>query len=196
MQFDIDNFIGVFNNVYPEGFCKHLVKEIDRLEHLGAGFTRKQSDNTNAHDKQDFQIYGNGIDSIQDFNNQFVPNLFYKGLQACFNEYADKYSVLYQNKMEAQYFKLQKTRPGEGYHVWHSEKGEGNVSRVLTFILYLNTLDYECAGETEFLYQQKRIRPIENTMLIWPAAFTHAHRGNVVHGTNNKYIVTGWFNLL
>lgn len=195
MQFEIDNFIGVFSNVYPDGFCKHLVDEIERLEYLGAGFTRKQSDNANAHDKQDFQIYGNGIHSIKDFNNQTVPRLFYDGLQVCFNEYADKYSVLYHNKLDAQYFKLQKTKPGEGYHVWHSEKGENNVSRVLTFILYLNTLDHESAGETEFLYQRRRIRPIENTMLIWPAAFTHAHRGNVVHGTNNKYIVTGWFNL-
>jgi hypothetical protein len=33
----------------------------------------------------------------------------------------------------------------------------------------------------------------ENLMLIWPAAYTHAHRGNPVYGKNSKYIVTGWF---
>lgn len=196
MQFEIDNFIGIFNNVYPDGYCNHLISEIDRLEYLGAGATRKQSDNEKAHNKQDFQIYGNGVHSIKDYNNESSTRIFFNGLQKCFDTYIDRYSILCNQKLDAQYFKLQKTRPGEGYHIWHGEKGENNNSRVLVFILYLNTLDYECAGETEFLYQQKRIRPVENTMLIWPAAFTHAHRGNVVHGTNNKYIATGWFNLL
>jgi hypothetical protein len=195
MQFEINDFIGVFNNVFPDGYCKHLISEIDRLEYLGAGATRKQAENAKAHNKQDFQIYGNGVHSIKDYNNESSPRIFFDGLQQCFNEYVGKYSILDTQEIGAQYFKLQKTRPGEGYHIWHGEKDKGNTSRVLVFMLYLNTLDYECAGETEFLYQQKRIRPVENTMLIWPAAFTHAHRGNVVHGTNNKYIVTGWFNL-
>jgi len=30
-------------------------------------------------------------------------------------------------------------------------------------------------------------------MLLWPATFTHAHRGNPVLGEQSKYIVTGWF---
>ena len=60
-------------------------------------------------------------------------------------------------------------------------------------MLYLNTLPEESNGETEFLYQQRRINPVENTMVLWPAAFTHSHRGNPVYGNAAKYIVTGWF---
>jgi hypothetical protein len=60
-------------------------------------------------------------------------------------------------------------------------------------MLYLNTLRPESAGETEFLYQQKRYNPIENRLIVWPAAYTHAHRGNAVFGEQSKYIVTGWF---
>jgi hypothetical protein len=60
-------------------------------------------------------------------------------------------------------------------------------------MLYLNTLSTEEAGETEFLYQQRRLQPTENTTVLWPAAFTHAHRGNTVFGERSKYIVTGWF---
>jgi hypothetical protein len=30
-------------------------------------------------------------------------------------------------------------------------------------------------------------------MLLWPASFTHAQRGNPVYGDAAKYIVTGWF---
>jgi hypothetical protein len=86
--------------------------------------------------------------------------------------------------------------PGGGYHVWHSEQGNSDsANRVLTYSLYLNSINNECAGETEFLYQQMRIPPQENTMVIWPAGFTHPHRGNVVYGETPKYIITGWFYL-
>jgi len=90
--------------------------------------------------------------------------------------------------------KMQRTSPGGGYHVWHGEQGNNrSAERVLVYMLYLNTMKPEEAGETEFLYQQTRLRPQENTMILWPAAYTHAHRGNTVFGDNCKYIVTGWF---
>jgi hypothetical protein len=56
-------------------------------------------------------------------------------------------------------------------------------------------LGEDSAGETEFLYQKMRIPPQENCTVIWPAAYTHPHRGNVVHGNKSKYIITGWFYL-
>ena len=62
-------------------------------------------------------------------------------------------------------------------------------------MLYLNSLEPDNAGETEFLYQQKRIAPKENTMIIWPAAYTHTHRGNPVHNAY-KYVITGWFHII
>ena len=90
--------------------------------------------------------------------------------------------------------KMQRTSPGGGYHVWHGEQGNGDhAERVLVYMLYLNSLETEEAGETEFLYQQLRIKPTENMMVLWPASFTHAHRGNTVFGQHSKYIVTGWF---
>jgi hypothetical protein len=46
-------------------------------------------------------------------------------------------------------------------------------------------------GETEFLYQHMRVKPEQGTLVIWPAAFTHTHRGNPPL-SNEKYIVTGW----
>ena len=90
--------------------------------------------------------------------------------------------------------KMQKTSSGGGYHVWHGEQGNGDqANRGLVYMLYLNTVPVEANGETEFLYQQRRINPVENTMVLWPASFTHTHRGNPVYGDNHKYIITGWF---
>ena len=106
--------------------------------------------------------------------------------------YSKEYSML--NTMESHIIaeaKLQKTIEGEGYHIWHSEDMGLNSqrSRLLAFSLCLND-DYE-GGETEFLYQKRRIKPKKDRLLIWPAQFTHTHRGNtVLKGT--KYILTGW----
>jgi hypothetical protein len=47
------------------------------------------------------------------------------------------------------------------------------------------------AGETEFLYQQYRYKPKMGDVIIFPAAFTHTHRGNPPIG-GTKYIITGW----
>jgi hypothetical protein len=120
--------------------------------------------------------------------------MFFQGLQQCYDAYIEQFSLLKDDKITGTAMKMQRTDPGGGYHVWHGEQGNGdNAERVLVYMLYLNTLTSEEAGETEFLYQQRRLQPTENTMVIWPATFTHAHRGNTVFGERSKYIVTGWF---
>ena len=63
-------------------------------------------------------------------------------------------------------------------------------NRSLAWMIYL--YDVEEGGETEFLYQQLKIKPKRNTFVIWSGSFTHLHRGNPpISGT--KYILTGWF---
>ena len=73
-------------------------------------------------------------------------------------------------------YKVQKTVPSGGYHVWHSEHSKLHQCRIGTYILYLN--DVVEGGETEFLYQRKRIAPREGSLVIFPASYTHTHRGN------------------
>ena len=132
--------------------------------------------------------------SFSSFNDNSVIDIFASGLQKCFDEYTEKYDILKDNDLRSTIMKFQKTSPGGGYHVWHPEQGNGDSSaRCLVYSAYLNNV--EAAGETEFLYQRIRIPPKENTMIIWPASFTHTHRGNVVHGEKSKYIITGWFYL-
>jgi hypothetical protein len=62
-------------------------------------------------------------------------------------------------------------------------------NRIMAFMLYLN--DVEVGGETEFLYQKTRIKPQKDRLVIWPAGYTHPHRGNPPL-SNEKYIITGW----
>lgn len=195
MNVEYKDFIGVFSEVYPEGFCEHLIAEFDHHQNFGVGTDRQNSEGANKHKKDDYQIFSNGKNiSFELFENNNTYDMFFKGLQNCFEEYSSKFSVLKDVRINCNNIKMQKTSTGGGYHVWHSEQGNGNqANRSLVYMLYLNTLPTEANGETEFLYQQRRINPIKNTMVLWPAAFTHVHRGNPVYGDHSKYIVTGWF---
>tara|TARA_R110000868_G_scaffold42026_2_gene142609 strand:- start:978 stop:1601 length:624 start_codon:yes stop_codon:yes gene_type:complete len=188
--------IGIFKDVYPEGYCQHLISEFNRLEEGGAGSNRQKSENASKHVKDDHQILIElRSHNLLPFGEQNPERLFFDGLQRCYDEYTNTYSILKDaGNIRATTMKMQRTGPGGGYHVWHGEQGPGaHANRVVVYMLYLNNITPEEGSETEFLYQKKRFSPTENTMVIWPAAYTHAHRGNPVLGETHKYIVTGWF---
>lgn len=195
MKTEYKDFIGVFSEVYPDGFCEHLIAEFERNRTLGAGADRQNGNGVAKHVKDDYQIVSNGKNiNFERFEGKNTVDVFFSGLQRCFYAYGNEFSVIKDVKINCNTMKMQKTSSGGGYHVWHGEQGNGDqANRGLVYMLYLNTLPPEANGETEFLYQQRRINPVENTIVLWPAAFTHAHRGNPVYGDNAKYIVTGWF---
>lgn len=195
MKVEHRDFIATYTGVYPDGYCQHLINEFERLANSGAGANRQVTDKSLAHIKNDYQVGLNiGAHNALLFENTDPVKMFFTGLQTCYEEYTNTFSVLKEDKIRATAMKMQRTDPGGGYHVWHAEQNSGRqAERVLVYMLYLNSLEPESAGETEFLYQQTRIQPIENTMILWPAAYTHTHRGNTVFGKTSKYIVTGWF---
>jgi hypothetical protein len=90
---------------------------------------------------------------------------------------------------------LQRYTAGQGgYPYWHCELYPRDASaetlhRHVLWTLYLN--DGFAEGETEFLYQGRKILPRTGSLLIAPAAFTHTHRGNRPQG-GDKYIATSW----
>ena len=93
-------------------------------------------------------------------------------------------------------FNIQHYAPGGGYHAEHFERGYWNgipSSRILVWMTYLN--DVVEGGETEFSYFDLRVKPKKGLTLIWPADWTHAHKG-IVAPNEDKYIITGWYNYL
>lgn len=196
MNTEYKDFIGFYRGVYPEGYCQHLIAEFDALASKGVGSNRQKSEDALKHNKDDHQIFLNAKNhDFARFDGAPSSDVFFDGLQRCYEEYSGKFSVLKDNgSIRGTAMKMQRTGAGGGYHIWHAEQGGGsNANRVLVYMLYLNALPEGGNGETEFLYQQQRIKPEENLMLLWPASYTHAHRGNPVYGDNFKYIVTGWF---
>lgn len=85
-------------------------------------------------------------------------------------------------------------KPTAAYHGWHTERTNAdpsNSTRHLVFMTYLNTLTD--SGETEWLHQNIKVKPEKGLTVIWPADWTFTHRG-VPSPSQEKYIVTGWFN--
>ena len=84
---------------------------------------------------------------------------------------------------------IQYYKPGGGFYKWHSEKSSPEKDDIsLVFMTYLNDVP---KGGTEFLYQKVELEAKKGLSVIWPAEFTHVHKG-VISMTHEKYIATGW----
>jgi len=186
----MDQFIQVYTNVFNNDFCNKAIQWFNIAEQSGLILDRQNHDGAPKIDKEDlatfipsFPLQHTNKELLDEFNNIFWGK--------CYKEYAEKYSILNTFAEHKSYtMKIQKTQPGQGYHVWHSETtNRDSANRLLTWTVYLND-DFE-AGETEFLYQQYRYKPSKGDCIIFPAAYTHTHRGNPPIG-GDKYIITGW----
>lgn len=124
--------------------------------------------------------------------NSLVTHRYANALQQCLDEY--KKQFYYADDVSPYCYEsiqLQKYPLGGGFHKWHSERnGPLKSNRHLVFMTYLNTI--KDGGETEFFYQKLKVKPRRGLTLIWPADWTHTHRG-LPSMTEEKCIVTGWF---
>lgn len=206
MKFEIrDDFIGVFDEAFSKQQCEGYLRFFNNAEKAGLVVNRQNSENVSPFSKNDLSTTATGT-AISQFmldkhpelaevylhSNEFANVLMNSALK----EYCRAYPGLAgfpdaEKKLSIQDSKIQKTVPGQGYHVWHHEHGTSGRAprRLLAFSLYLN--DVEEGGETEFLYQKVRFKPKMGQLLIWPSYFTHAHRGNQPL-SGEKYLVTGW----
>ena len=88
-------------------------------------------------------------------------------------------------------YNLQRYYPKQGYTYLHCENYNMNSNkRVLVWMFYLNTVNDD--GETYFSNYDLKVNPVEGRLVIWPAYWTHCHKG-IVSNTETKYIATGWF---
>ena len=185
-------FILNWDNIVTHEECKTIIDFFNDMKKLNLVFTR-QEEGQLAHHKSDNQCYLMEPEVIRHkAAGSLLTNVLDK-IWKCYQEYIDKFSILTQESSPKQSItsvKIQRTRPGEGYHVWHYEnEGRFDSGRFLVFTIYLNTV--ELGGETEFLYQMERVNAVEGRVSIFPAGFTHTHRGNPPL-SGDKYIVTGW----
>ena len=114
------DFIGLYENVYPDGFCNHMIQEFERLLASGVCNNRQDSDGVSKTKKQDeFTFLNLKNHTPSSFNEECSLKLFWDGLQKCYDEYNSEYDILKDLPIRGTSIKIQKTNPGGGYHVWH-----------------------------------------------------------------------------
>ncbi len=118
-----------------------------------------------------------------------VDRTLFGSLREALFEFREAYPY-FQGPFKDMGYAVQRTLPGE-YYAWHIDGGSHEFSqRQLVAIWYLNDVPGP-GGETEFSYQDLRIRPECGKLLLFPPFWTHRHRG-VELCSGVKYIATTW----
>jgi hypothetical protein len=166
----------------PTSLCKSLIEDfnyrkgIQREAGLSRGYSYIHSVEMNS--------------ALIDIYENEISNIVYKYI----HKFNFAKETLYNFQMYTPY-NVQLYAPGNYYSVWHCENN-GNPqyrNRHLAFMTYLNTVTN--GGGTEFVYQRREIQARQGLTLVWPAHFTHTHRG-IPSMTEDKYIITGWLEFL
>ena len=184
IEFQLDGFVGIFDNVFEDDFIDELIKFFEKKDVLGL------QDETTQADRDMTELHFADFMTIQSVPPMFSQHFFGRLWEQIYPQYTKKFAILSALKVQGEGLKMKRIKPGGGFHSWHCEGMGETPRRRIVAQLYLNDIDE--AGETEFLYQNKRISPKRNRLLLWPADWTHTHRGNPPIGDTNKYILTTW----
>lgn len=114
-----------------------------------------------------------------------------QGFQSAYGQYRKKYSILERMMtVQREAFTLLKYRDKSEEYGWHVDGADAGLRyRFVTGVFYLNTVDR--GGETEFKMQERKIKPQEGSVLMFPSGWEYEHRGLPPIG-GSKYIITAW----
>lgn len=193
MSKETPDFIEIVDNAIDPKVAKKSIEEFEKCGELGVIVNRKDKEGAYSGDKDDH--------SLNYFEQVLLGNISAECMSHILGEVSDHVGA-FIDKYETGFFggpnngivhegaNLQVTRPGQGYHVWHCENNGGATGdRCISWLLYLN--DIEDGGETEFIHYSKRIKPKTGRLVLFPAGYTHTHRGNPPLA-DAKYIAAGW----
>jgi hypothetical protein len=132
---------------------------------------------------KDIKLPGNEI------FEKYFDNLFY-----CYKEYVNEWPFLttFAENLQIGSFNLQRYKSGQHFQTTHTERSSlSSLHRIFAWMTYLNDVDIKDGGSTFFNHYDLDIQPKKGLTLIWPAEWTHAHKGNLLKA-DSKYIITGW----
>jgi len=187
------DFIGVYDNALTSYQCKEIIKWTETQSLVKGKVLEDNQIKEKLEDKDDWEV----DDTKTNFQNKtFVDLMIRDALFKSIGLYRKSHPEIGHITPWDLYddFNIQKYNPGEGYHALHCENAGGSdIMRVMAWMIYLNTVTDK--GGTYFSSYNRTIKPKEGRLVIWPAYFTHHHKG-VVSKTQTKYIATGWYSFV
>ena len=195
MEEEHKDFIGIYDESIPKELCDEFIDNYETA--------KKNETIIDLSKENELQILDSTPEFIRKdevmmvgptFSNVYPRppvNAYFDYLQKCLVRYMNRYNIEFHGTIFNDVFKIHKVKKSEGYHTWHYERNNPqSMDRIFTYMTYLEVP--KSGGETEFLHQSLRIDPKVGRTLIWPAGYTHAHRGNPPLEGEKMYI-TGWF---
>ena len=181
------HFIGSWD-IQPLAICDELVNFFERQQGKQRKGATAAGINLEAKNSTDISISPKELsEPAYEVFQRYFETLF-----ECHKDYIKQWPFLshFARKLEIGQFNLQRYFKDEHFQKTHAERSDlGTLHRVLAWMTYLNVV--ETGGSTTFTHYGLEIQPQKGLTLIWPAEWTHAHRGNPVI-SGSKYIITGW----
>jgi hypothetical protein len=119
---------------------------------------------------------------------------YFNNLFSCYQDYVIQWPFLtsFADDLQIGSFNLQRYKSGQHFQRTHTERSSlSSLHRIFAWMTYLNDVDIKDGGSTFFSHYDLDIQPRKGLTLIWPAEWTHAHKGNLLKA-DSKYIITGW----
>ena len=180
----------IWGRQIPDEVCDHLIEFWDNQRFLRV---------------QPGQVYSQGDvttdNEIKESMDTLVPHQismphvqdYLSELQGVLDDYIQEFPFCNTSRFQiVEPLSMQWYPKGGGFKEWHTERLNalpGTAFRHLVFMTYLNDVP---DGGTEWYHQDLYVPAKKGYTVIWPADWTHFHRGRVSH-TSEKQIITGWF---
>lgn len=181
----VDDFILKIEGLIPKIECDKVIEEFESCNRMQEGKVGESGriDHKIKKCTEAFFIFKRDDDLGISVINEYLPIAIKK-----YTEQHPFVTRIASWNVDIRY-KIQRYYPNEGFFELHCENDSYKSKRILAWMIYLN--DVTDGGYTEFPSQGKKYQPRAGTMLIWPAFFTHPHKG-IMSKTQTKYIATGW----
>lgn len=179
-----NTFIFEQHNALPSALCDDMVRRFEEKTNDQYQGRIGQNASQDSSIKKTTDLVVSGKEHWKDVDN----NLF-RSMGLAIKEFREAFPY-FKGPFKDMGYGIQRYNPGEFYH-WHIDGGSHDFSqRQLVALWYLNDVPGP-GGETEFLFQDVRIKPEKGKLILFPPFWTHEHRA-VTLNEGVKYIATTW----
>ena len=179
-----DTFIFEVSGALPGDVCQEMIRRFEKNkdEQYAGRIGQTATEETSI--KQSTELVISGKSHWKD-----LDQALFRSLGSVIRQFRETYPY-FAGPFKDMGYAIQRTNPGQFYH-WHIDGGSHEFShRQLVAVWYLNDVPGP-GGETEFKFQEIKIKPEQGKLVLFPPFWTHEHRG-VTLEAGVKYIATTW----
>lgn len=179
----IEQFFHINDNALPAAFCERVISTYENSAYKVKG----KIGNGTPEGAYDPSIKSTTEIILNEHTDEWREPLerIVENLRAELKVYMGKFGNIIHVPIYPEDFRVTKYEVGEIFD-WHSDNIGGDITRVITAIWYLNTVNE--GGETNYAMQGMKVKPKQGRMLLCPVGWPFVHRAEAPV-SNPKYVV-------